>query len=185
MMRFWLALVAAFAATAVALGGAAYGLSTLLVAPPPSKFRTPSFEMDLARGWTCKLDGTEYVCLPAGKPPHDAIAVIATKYRSKIDTLDAYEKHIATPQPVVGDERPGRLSTVRFVHRRRIGGYEWVEGLQFGSELPTYYTYYLATVTSHIGMLVTFSAAASVYQQRRAVLQQMLESLVVYQRPVS
>ena len=185
MIRFWLALLASFAATASLLAGAAYALSTLLVTPPPAKLRTATFEMDLAPGWSCQLQEAEYVCNPPGDPPYDSIAIIAAKYRNADDTLDAYQRHIETPQPSTGDERPGRTATVEYVRRRQIAGYEWVEGLQFGSELPTYYTYYLGTVTSHIGMLVTFSADASVYQERRAALQQMLESLVVYQRPTS
>ena len=77
--RFLIALLTAFSATVVVLGGAGYAVSRVAVSPMPDVFRTAAFELELAPGWWCELDGSEYVCSPPGKPPHAAIAVIAMK----------------------------------------------------------------------------------------------------------
>ena len=182
MTRFWSAFVLSAAATLALLAVAGWSISQILTRPPLEKLRTAAFEMELAKGWSCDLQGTEWVCDPPGAAPRNAIAIMAMKRRGKEDTLDAYEAHLRQPQSTGATGKDGARSTVEHVGRRRIGGHEWVEALQFSSEVPDYHTYYAATVTSHLGVLVTLSAHDSVFEQRRRELEQMLGSLVIYQR---
>lgn len=178
MTRFWLALLGAFSATLAVLAGAGWAVSTALITPPPKRLMTAAFEMSLADGWNCAQEGTEHVCNPPGPPPHDSIAIIAMKYRNAADTLDAYEAHLRAPQQPSGSEQP---STVEKIGRRMLGGYEWVESLHSGSEIESFYTYYLATVTSHVGILVTLSASKERFDALRSDIEEMADSLVVYQ----
>src|SRR4051812_23549286 len=80
--RFLIAFLTSFVATVAVLAGAGYLVTRVAVPPPRELFRTGAFEFELAPGWWCELDGTEYVCTPPGKPPHLAIAVIAMKERN-------------------------------------------------------------------------------------------------------
>jgi hypothetical protein len=147
MMRFWLALAASFAATAMLLAGVAYALSALLVAPPPEQLRTAAFEMDLAAGWSCQLEEVEYVCFPQGEPPHDAIAVIAAKYRNANDNLDAYQR-LSDASTLDQRRTPwspgdGRIRSPAAMLAMNGGGSAVRRNCR-----PT--TYYLGAVTSHI-----------------------------------
>ncbi len=178
MSRFWPALIAAFVLTLVALGATGWAISTALIVPPPERLMTAFFEMSLARGWSCVQEGTEQVCDPPGPPPYDAIAIVAMKYRNAKDTLDAYEEHLRLPQTPAGGGQP---STVEKIGRRMLGGYEWVEALHSGSEIGSFYTYYLATVTSHVGILVTLSANKNHFEEHRSEIEAMAASLIVYQ----
>ena len=45
----------------------------------------------------------------------------------------------------------------------KINDHQWVEGLQKGSEIPNYFTRYVATIKEKIAILVTFSAHADHY----------------------
>jgi hypothetical protein len=181
MTRFWAAFGAALVATLALFAVTGWSISSFVASRPPDKVRTPAFEMSLADGWSCDLDGTEWVCDPPGDPPRDAIAVMAIKYRNKDDTLEAYEAHLRQPQLV--ESKDGTVtSTVEEVGRRQIGGREWVESLHLSSELKGYVTYYAATITSHLGVLVTLSAEETVIDKRRRELEQMMNSLVIYQR---
>src|SRR4051812_49096404 len=92
--RFLTAFLTCFVATVAILGGAGYLVTRVAVPPPRELFRTGAFEFELAPGWWCELDGTEYVCTPPSKPPHPAIAIIAMKERNGQDNLAAYEKHL-------------------------------------------------------------------------------------------
>src|SRR5262245_35306593 len=149
--RFYSEFVKAFLLSISLLVGLGYAvvytvLSTASAPPPRDVFRTGFFEFDLAPGWSCTSSGTEYVCRPSGKPPLNAIAVIALKERNSTDNLDSYEAHMRQTE-----------AEVRFVRRRMIRDQEWVEALHSGSELPNFLTYYLATTTTSIGILVTMS----------------------------
>lgn len=157
--RFVASLLTSFLVTLVALASAGYAVTQLFVPQPRDVFRTGFFEFELAPGWECGLDGTEYVCQAPGERQKGAIAVIATKERGpkSMDSLQAYEEHLRSPKRPAIDSDNSTPSTVVRAQRIWLGGKEWVESLHFGSELPGFHTYYLATVTSHVGVLVTMS----------------------------
>jgi hypothetical protein len=182
-VRFLTAALTAFLATVVVLGGGGYLASQLMVPPMRDVFRTAAFEFDLATGWWCELDGSEYVCSPPGKLPYAAIAILAMKERNDQDNLKAYEGHLKQPRPIdngAGGER--KFSEVRGVKRSVIGAHEWVEAMHSGSEIPNYDTYYFATVTSELCILVTLSANRNVSGQYVDRFREMIKTLHVYQR---
>ena len=182
--RFVMALLAAFILTLATLAGAGMAISRIAVTPPRDVFRAGMFDFELAKGWWCELDGTEYVCTPPGKPPHSAIAIIAMKERNNQDSLQAYEEHLKQPQPtaVARDGKPGGFSQIRYVQRRTISGHEWVEALHSGSEVANFDTYYLGTTTAMIGILVTLSVHKDHAAEYIDQLNAMIKTLEIYQR---
>lgn len=180
--RFFISATAAFLATVAVLAIAAYAIIGLTVPQPRDPFRTGSFEFDLAPGWWCELDGTEYVCNPPGKPPYLAIAIIAIKERNAADNLNAYEAHLKQSQSLT--DRTGKIthSIVSYVRRVTLGHAQWVEALHIGSEIPNYDTYYLATNTSHLGILVTMSVNKDFEKSYTRQLTDMMSTLNLYQR---
>jgi len=200
-LRFFSIFAAAFLVTSGILGGAGYAISLWSVAPPRDVFRTGYFEFELAPGWWCEVDGTEYVCTPPGKAPHSAIAIIALKERNNEDTLDAYEEHLkkqqstlaATPEfRMLGAVKIGQppdpapvaesAADTNYVRRRQIGDHTWIEALQLGSEVPNFETYYLGTTTSGLGILVTLSVNKNQAAKYIRELNAMIASLQIYQR---
>jgi hypothetical protein len=181
-VRFLLALMIAFLVTLVVLGGAGYAVTRIAVAPARDIFRAAAFEFELASGWWCELDGSEYVCSPAGKPPYSAIAVIAMKERNEKDNLKAYEDHLRQLQQSGGSNGEGKLPEAGSLKRRTIGSQEWVEAGLSGSELPNFETYYLGTNTAYLGILVTLSVHKDYSRRYIAQLNQMIQTLNVYQR---
>jgi hypothetical protein len=175
---FFSTLAATFVATFGGLAVAGFG-AALLFAPstPPPRFISDTFEFNLAPGWACDLEDTDYVCWK-GKPPHDAIAIITRKRRGSDDNLDAYEEHLRTPRT----RQDGAQSRIRIVRRRPLAGYEWVEGVHEGSEVPNYITFYLATATSQVGVLATFSFHRDYERMGRLEMEVMMSSLKIHQR---
>jgi hypothetical protein len=180
--RFLSAFAVALFATVILLGGAGYAVTRVVVPPTRDMFRTAAFELELAPGWWCELDGTEYVCSPPGKPPHSAIAIVAMKERNDKDTLAAYEDHLRQMGAGTNSRREVQSSEVGRVYRRTLGTREWVVALHAGSEIPNYDTYYLATATSYLGILVTLSVHKDYSAHYIAQMNRMMETLIVYQR---
>lgn len=67
-------------------------------------------------------------------------------------------------------------------HAMELDGRNWLPQLGNG-ELRNYYTRYLATVTAHIGVLVTFSAHRSTFEERKAEFDLCVGSLRIFQSP--
>jgi hypothetical protein len=178
-VRFWGLLGLGFSATLAVMGVAAWLTAWLIApAPPPKRFITDIFELDLAPDWACDLDETEWVCRK-GRPPTVSIAVIAMKRRNVEDNLDAYEEHLRHPEP----NKDGTVPELRSLTRRRLAGHEWVEAVQLSSEIANYVTIYMATNTSQVGVLATFSFHKDHEAEQRNDIDFMLSSLRIHQLP--
>jgi hypothetical protein len=181
--RFLMALLMAFLVTLIVLGGAGYAITRIAVSPAPDIFRAAAFEFELAPGWWCELDGTEYVCSPPGKSPYAATAIIAMKERNDQDNLKAYEDHLRQLQKPCGGSRTEPIpAEMPCITRRVIGSHEWVEAFLAGSEVPNFDTYYLGTNTAYLGILVTLSVHKDYSRQYIAQLNDMIRTLNIYQR---
>ena len=165
------------ALSATTICGLGIGAAWLLVGPAPQRFATAAFSFQLAPGWTCGREATEYVC-HLGQPPFDAIVVMTMKYRSVDDSLAKYEEHLRAPMPAVGREGYAELISIG---RPTIGGSKWVEGILRDSEIHNYDTTYLAGATAEVGILFTLSVHANYRDIRAKDLRQMVQSLVIYQ----
>lgn len=179
--RFWIWLLFALVLTLSALTGVGLAVSRYAVEQPRERYLNSAFEFDLAPGWTCHDDGTETLC-NQGKPPYVAIVVMAMKERNDQDNLDAYEKHLSSPKSNTTIDGAPFTSEVRLVRRRRIGEHIWVESLHFGSEIPEFDTYYLATNTAALGVLVTMSVRKDRVAEFSRSLNEMIASLTIHQR---
>lgn len=181
--QFFIAFLTAFCLTVGTLAGAGYGVTLLTVAKPRDMFRTGFFEFEVAPGWECDLDGTEYVCQARGAKQKGAIAIMAIKERKKgMDSLEEYEAHLRKPLPLDGTEESSSLSTIKRPPARiRLGENEWVESLHCGSELKNFCTYYLGTVTSHVGILITMSYREGAEGTYTTDLSDMMRTVRMYQ----
>lgn len=181
-VRFVLWLVGSAALTIGALAAAGWIVAGTMTEAPREKFMTGAFEFDLAPGWSCELDGTEYVC-HEGSAKRKAVAVMAMKRRNAQDSLEAYQKHLEQPQKTAAPAGgTAGLSEIRYVRRRTLGGKEWVESLHLGSEITGYLTYYLGTTTSSIGILVTLSVHKDHADAYVRELNEMMATLIVHER---
>jgi hypothetical protein len=130
-------------------------------------FHSSYLSFELPPGWTCNLEGVEWVCEDQAEGKQKtAIIILTAKEEGSEDRLDLYEDHLSTPKPLMDAKgmSTGRSSTLEFVKRETIDDKVWVHGRQFESEVPNYYTDYFATVSDHIAMLVTFSAYRENFQ---------------------
>jgi hypothetical protein len=101
-------------------------------------FANAFVSFEVPDSWECHLEETEWVCEETEvKTPHSSIMVLAAKQIGPGDSLDAYYDHLAQVRTIRDkDGKPLRLSKVISVGRVRIGGSEWVDILQFESEIP-------------------------------------------------
>lgn len=128
-------------------------------------FRNAYISFELPEIWKCNLEQTEWVCRSEQtKESKEAIIILTAKEVGPTDSFPLYEAHLNSPIAV--NLRGGGTNESKVVYKTKsvqINDQAWVDSLHLGSEVPNYFTRYLATIKDKIAILVTFSAHKQYY----------------------
>ena len=158
-------------------------------------FRNSYVSFELPSKWSCYLENTAWICRYAiskscigpgaskklcatqRKKTREAIIILAAKETGPKDTFKEYYNHLKTPRPLV--LKGGRRSASKIIHVKPVSlvKQKWIDGMHLGSEIPHYYTRYLATVKGNIAVLVTFSAHKLFYTKYSSEFFRAIKSL--------
>ncbi len=163
-----------------ALALAAFSITIAPVASAKT-FRNAYVSFDLADRWDCQLEQTEWVCRtqPGPNDNREAVIILTAKEVGPSDSLPAYEQHLKTPRTIPSRTGQPIQSQIQKVESRMINQHVWIDGMHFASEIPNYYTRYLATTKDKIAILVTFSAHKAHYAKYSNDFFRAIESLRV------
>ncbi len=167
-----------------------HGLSRLicLVAILPtsvyaSKFANQFTEFELPPQWSCALEGAEWVCQSTNdSKKKDAIIVLAAKLKGDQDSLDQYLAYLKAAKTYTSVQGKPVKSEPKYAKTVNLNGQPWVDALHMESEIPGFYTRYLATVKQDIGVLVTYSINKSKYQLYLDDFDNMVKTLKVFRK---
>ena len=143
-------------------------------------FRNAYVSFELPSKWKCILEETEWVCRSQfSQQAKEAIIILTAKEVGPQDSIRKYQEFLKAPRQVM--TRRGARVNSRVFHAKgvRISNHMWVDGFHLGSEIPSYYTRYLATVKEKIAILVTFSAHKLHFTKYSADFFKAIQSLKV------
>lgn len=144
-------------------------------------FTSQFSEFELPNGWDCALEGSEWVCQSDNKDrKKEAIIILAAKYRGDQDDLDKYQAYLKSPKTFSLPGGKTQVSEAKAVSIREINGQRWVDSLHLASEVPGFYTRYLATVKDSLGIAVTFSVAKDHYDSYQDIFDKIIATLKVF-----
>ncbi len=131
--------------------------------------------------WKCVLEQTEWVCRSEdGQEAKEAIIILTAKEIGPTDTFPIYEQHLGSPIQVALRDGGSDVSKVyKKPEYSQIQSLRWIDGFHLGSEVPNYFTRYLATLKEKIAVLVTFSAHKDVYAKYSTDFMRAIQSLRV------
>lgn len=144
-------------------------------------FKNVYVSFELPNDWDCSLEGTEWVCRNNKNPQaaREAIIILTAKEAGPVDNLNAYYGYLKEPRTLVGaNGTPSRSQPLKTVSRT-ISNQPWVDSMHLGSEIPNYYSRYLATTKDSLGILVTLSAHRLHYRKYANDFYRAVESLKV------
>jgi hypothetical protein len=164
---------------------AAVAFALLPIAAEAKTFSNQFIEFQLPEKWECMLDGTEWICQSTDEEKkRDAIIVLAAKLKKEgMDSLDIYEAHLKEKQLYTTADNQQVSSDPRYVKRLDISGKTWIDSLHLASEIPDFYTRYLATVEADIGILLTFSVRKDKYNLYAPDIEALVQSLRAFRKP--
>ncbi len=149
-----------------------------------AKFANQFTEFELPPQWQCNLEGAEWVCQSTNDAKkRDAIIVLAAKLKGDQDSLDQYLTYLKGPKSFQSVQGKAVKSEVKFAKHVEINGHAWADALHLDSEIPGFYTRYLATIKSDIGVLVTYSISKNKYQEYINDFDAMVKTLKVFRKP--
>ena len=145
------------------------------------KFSSQFCEFDLPDGWECDLEGSEWVCQSGNKDRRkEAIVILAAKERGEEDSLDAYQAYLKQKKVYKLPGGKNIVSEMRYANTTEINDHTWIDAMHLQSEIPGYYTRYLATVKERLGVGVTFTVSKGHYNAYKEVFDRMVGSLKVF-----
>lgn len=154
---------------------------TLIPIASAKTFRNAYVSFELPDKWDCVLEQTEWVCKTnnTNYDNREAIIILTAKEVGPADSLPHYIQHLKTPRTIASRTGQPMNSQVLKVEQRNIAVHPWIDGMHLSSELPSYYTRYLATTKDKIAILVTFSAHKLHYTKYSSDFFRAIESLRV------
>ena len=145
------------------------------------KFATDYVSFDLLNNWHCHPEGTEWICASKlnKKKASEAIIILTAKQKGPPDSLAQYANYLKMPRTIKTSKGGKFTSKVFHAKQRRINQHTWIDGFHHGSEVPVYYTRYLATVKGGLAVLVTYSAHKDHYKKYASDFAASINSLRV------
>lgn len=147
------------------------------------KFASQYCEFELPPGWECALEGTEWVCQSVNKDRQkEAIVILAAKIRGDQDSLDQYQAYLKRTKTFKLPGGKTQVSEPKYADSKKINGHQWIDALHLASEVPGFYTRYLATVKADLGVAVTFSVSKDHYSSYQSLFDKVVASLRVFRQ---
>lgn len=144
-------------------------------------FTSETLQFSLPKYWECQLEGTEWVCQSTNKDrKREAIVILATKYRGADDSLDKYQSYLKKKKILSLPGGKTQVSEAKYSKASKINNHRWIDSLHYASEVPGFYTRYLASVKEDLGVAVTFSVSKEHYHSYQKRISNLVKSLKVF-----
>tara|TARA_R110002049_G_scaffold177379_1_gene344502 strand:+ start:392 stop:1162 length:771 start_codon:yes stop_codon:yes gene_type:complete len=144
-------------------------------------FTSQFCEFQLPPGWECALEGSEWVCQSTNdQRKKEAIIILAAKERGPQDSMMEYQAYLKKNKTFMLPGGKTQVSEPKDIKVREVNGQQWVDALHLASEVPGFYTQYLATVKESLGIAVTFSVGKDFYDAYRGVFENIIASMRVF-----
>ena len=115
--------------------------------------------------WDCQLDNNQWICRSETEG-YDTrvVASFSAKQSSPEEKIENFLKHFKNPKSIISKAGRSVVSQVISAKIVNVNRIKWVEAIHLESELPNYYTHYMATVNGGVTLLLQFSAHKEVFE---------------------
>lgn len=147
------------------------------------RFSNQYCEFELPSGWQCALEGSEWVCQSENADrKKEAIIILAAKRRGEQDSMEEYTAYLKRSKTYTLPGGKTQVSEAKYVKMNPVNSHQWIDALHLASEVPGFYTRYLATVKEDLGVAVTFSVAKDLYASYQGIFDNVVASLRVFRQ---
>jgi hypothetical protein len=155
-------------------------LSVLLLVVAPAAFglKTAYVSFEHPEGWRCELSQGVWICQSTLEAERrDSVVLSIATMANEWDSVDNYLEYLKKTRTITDDQGKPIESKVTYTRKRDINGIVWVDSLQVNSELPGFWSRYVATVHNKLAILITYVVSESQYQRLAPQFERMVASL--------
>ncbi len=154
------------------------GLALALVCAPVFALKTAYVSFDHPDGWRCELSQGVWICQSTLEAERrDSVVLSIATMATEWDSVDNYLDYLKKTRTISDDQGKPIESKVTYARKRDINGVVWVDSLQVNSELPGFWSRYVATVHNKLAILITYVVSESQYQRLAPQFERMVASL--------
>lgn len=147
------------------------------------RFSNQFLEFELPNSWECILEGAEWVCQSTNEErKKEAMIVFAAKNRGPKDTIEEYQTYLKKPKNFLLPGGQSLVSEAKYANVVEVNGQRWVDALHLASEIPGFYTRYMATAKEDLGVVITFSVARDSYSRYKGPFDKMVSSIRIFRQ---
>ena len=149
---------------------------------PASALVTAYDSFEQLEGWLCENVQGIWIC-QSGKESekHESVVLSIAAVATEGASIESYEEYLKQPRQIQDEDGKSYSSEVRYVRKRNLNGHVWVDSLQFNSELPGFWSRYVATVYQgpkvKLEILLTYVVSDDMYKQMAPQFERMVSSL--------
>lgn len=135
---------------------------------------------ELPDSWVCKLESTEWNCHSEdGRKAKEAVIILTAKEVGPTDSFEQYENYLKAKKTIQSSQGTRTSEVVYAPKKYNINDHPWLDGLHLNSEIPGYYTRYLATIKDQLAILVTLTSHKRYYTSYSSDFVRVAQSLRV------
>lgn len=147
------------------------------------RFANQFLEFDMPNTWECVLEGAEWVCQSTNTArKKEAIIIFAAKNRGPKDNIEEYQAYLKKAKNFMLPGGQSLVSEPKYANAVDVNGQRWIDSLHMASEIPGFYTRYMATVKEDLGVVVTFSVSRDSYSTYKTVFDKIIASIRVFRQ---
>lgn len=147
------------------------------------RFTNEYIEFELPTGWECALEGSEWVCQSVNEErKKEAIIILVAKIRGEQDSLEQYMAYLKSAKTYSLPGGKTQVSEGKYAKMVELNEQRWVDSLHLASEVPGFYTRYLATVKEDLGVAVTFSVSKEHYNSYQGIFDKIVATIRVFRQ---
>jgi hypothetical protein len=147
------------------------------------RFSNQYLEFDLPNSWECLLEGAEWICQSTNEErKKEAMIIFAAKNRGPKDSIEEYQAYLKKPKNFLLPGGQTLVSEPKYATPMDVNGHRWIDSLHLASEIPGFYTRYMATVKEDLGVVVTFSVARDSYSRYKSAFDKIIASIRIFRQ---
>ncbi len=155
-------------------------LFCLVVSQQGIALQTAYVKFDHPEGWKCELAEGVWICQSTLDPDRkESLVMSIAALASEWDSIENFDDYLKQARVIKNDAEESLTSEVSYTRRRNLNGHVWIDSLQHNSELPGFWTRYLATVNQKLAILITYIVSDEHYSKLAPQFERMVVSLTL------
>lgn len=154
-------------------------LLLLVISFNASAYETEHLRIQIPNNWSCSKSTIHHVCKPQTSKPNPMVLILSGSKAPQTENLANVSQLISSPKTLPNSSGSPTQSKVYYSKPININNIKWFNSLHYASELPNYFTRYLATYKNGYTHIASLSVHKDYFSKNNTELNSILQSITL------